>query len=111
MWTYAVFVRRFTIMLVQHFWVYLPVSILTGWHVQYMCHPPKQLRHVGENYRLTMTAGVWGATWLTHTVTMMLSAQLNRDVSLMDLAGASALLFAIGMVLLAPRKSDGHAHY
>eukprot|EP00040_Diaphanoeca_grandis_P019165 m.100988 g.100988 ORF g.100988 m.100988 type:complete len:307 (-) comp27294_c0_seq1:70-990(-) len=49
----------YMMMMLLHFWIYLPVSLLSGWHINYMMQPPTQLRLVGKFYRWIMsTAGL-----------------------------------------------------
>lgn len=49
---------------IQHWWVFLPVSIVSGWHIQMMCHPPRQLAFAGSNYRILMMMASYAFTAL-----------------------------------------------
>jgi hypothetical protein len=52
--TYPVYppalVANFSLYHVFHWAVLFPVSILSGWHMNYMTHPPKQLKPFGNKY-------------------------------------------------------------
>jgi len=80
----------YAVTLAQHWMVYLPVSVVTGWHIQYMMHPPKQLRGMERNYRIVMLVGAWGMTWWTHTITMMLSGMHSYSFEALDVVACLA---------------------
>eukprot|EP00039_Didymoeca_costata_P022362 m.4329 g.4329 ORF g.4329 m.4329 type:complete len:312 (+) comp2958_c0_seq1:64-999(+) len=62
---------------VLHYWVYFPFSLYTGWQIQYMMHPPTQLRIFGRWYRPLMCLIGYvltyitchGIAWYTHYTT------------------------------------------
>lgn len=89
--------------IVQHWMIYLPISILSGWHIQYMCHPPKQLRVMTHNYRLLMLAGSFGITWFTHTTTMVLSGY-PHVFGIVDVT--SLAIFVLSLFIVFVRKPD-----
>ena len=61
------------VQLAVHWWCYLPFSIVSGWHIQYMTHPPSQLKKHGGLYRMVGLIGYFiftlitsaGVTWYT----------------------------------------------
>jgi len=62
--TYSVF----CITSMQHYLFYLPFSLITGWQVQYMTFPPKQLNFAGRGYRVSMALFHYPVTKLTAAV-------------------------------------------
>lgn len=58
----------YLLIITQHWGVYLPFSIVSGWHVNYMCQPPKQLKLFGQQYRLVTIANGFAATWITRSL-------------------------------------------
>jgi hypothetical protein len=84
----------------QHYGIYLPVSILSGWHIQYMCHPPKQLRVMEHNYRIVMIVGSFGMSWMTQTLAVSLSGNRKRFLGLFDMFSLCVLFSALGVVFV-----------
>jgi len=66
-------VGTYGVLLAVHWWCYLPFSIVSGWHIQYMTHPPSQLKKHGGLYRMVGLIGYFiftlitsaGVTWYT----------------------------------------------
>ena len=52
----------------QHYLLYLPFSLWTGWQVQYMTFPPKQLNWAGRWYRMFMASMHYPVIKLTAAV-------------------------------------------
>jgi len=52
----------------QHYLLYLPFSLYTGWQVQYMTFPPKQLNFAGRWYRIYMASMHYPVTKVTAAV-------------------------------------------
>jgi len=55
----------FMLMIILHWWIYLPVSMLSGWHINYMMQPPRQGKFAGRYYRMLMVVFAYCFTVVT----------------------------------------------
>lgn len=65
------------VQMMLHWWVYLPVSLYSGWHIQYMTHPPSPLRRFGGLYRLVANTGGIAATFVAREAAGFFYAAVN----------------------------------
>jgi hypothetical protein len=70
--TYPIFptavMDNFSMYHVFHWAVLFPISIFSGWHMNYMTHPPTQAKFAGNKYRLLMAPFTIFLTYLTREI-------------------------------------------
>eukprot|EP00041_Stephanoeca_diplocostata_P012415 m.207898 g.207898 ORF g.207898 m.207898 type:complete len:332 (+) comp18948_c0_seq3:145-1140(+) len=62
----------YVVFAIQHWWIFLPVSIISGWHIQMMTHPPRQLSFAGSNYRIVMMV-------VSYVITALVRSWVGRN--------------------------------